>query len=140
MTKCPTLFFFLLPSSSLFFLSCLIVIIIIGCRVVPPSSRVKSHSLVKGILGRTRSFLDLLLLLTITTTTTYYYYYYYYYYCHHRGRGRKEENLGYVLVMHGWRGSEVQLIPSPHLQVLATSARFLPVRGIFRAISANESH
>ena len=32
------------------------------------------------------------------------------------------------------------LIPSPHLLVLATSKRFLPARGTFRAILAGESH
>jgi hypothetical protein len=31
------------------------------------------------------------------------------------------------------------LISSPHLLVLATSERFLPARGIFRAILASES-
>jgi hypothetical protein len=33
-----------------------------------------------------------------------------------------------------------QLIPSPHLLVLATSEQFLPARGTFRAILASESH
>ena len=32
------------------------------------------------------------------------------------------------------------VIPSPHLLVLATSERFLPAGGTFRAILANESH
>jgi hypothetical protein len=36
--------------------------------------------------------------------------------------------------------SKELIIPSPHLLVLATTERFLPARGTFRAILASESH
>ena len=38
----------------------------------------------------------------------------------------------------GW--SPRELIPSPHILVLATSERFLPIGGTFRPILASESH
>jgi hypothetical protein len=42
--------------------------------------------------------------------------------------------------LYRWMHVINNLLPSPHLSVLATSKRFLPARGTFRAILASESH